>query len=132
MEVFAALYCFRSFTVAIILSLMIKAIVLLGFFFFVLGGPECVVIHVLSWVSTTFLIDLITFPMTESKIKTTSELTVAGSVFDVPVASLVAQQDICTHGVFFSMVGLHLGHKQQTLDLYLCSLNWLMRLLGKS
>jgi len=86
-----------------------------------LGGPECAVIHVLSWVSTAFLIDLITFPMTESKIQTTSELTGVGSVFDVPGASLVAQQDICLRGLpsssfffflFFSslMVGLHLGH----------------------
>lgn len=81
---------------------MIKAIVLLRyralfFPFLVLGGPECAVIHVLSWVSTTFLIDLITFPMTESKIETTSELAGVGSVFDVPGASLVAQQDICPH-----------------------------------
>lgn len=99
---------------------MIKAIVLLGyralfnFFFLVLGGPECAVIHVLSWVSTTFLIDLITFPMTESKIETTSELTGVGSVFDVPGASLVAQLDICLHEpflfffFFLLMVGLHI------------------------
>lgn len=66
--------------------------------------------------------------MTESKIETTSELTGVGSVFDVPGASLVAQQDICLHegflipSFFFSslfyiffflllMVGLHLGHE---------------------
>lgn len=101
------MYCFHSFTATIIPNLMIKAIVLLGyralflfFFFMVLGGPECAVIHVLSWVSTTFLIDLITFPMTESKIETTSELTGVGSVFDVPGASLVAQRDICLHEPF--------------------------------
>lgn len=100
------MYCFHSFTATIIPNLMIKAIVLLGyralfnFFFLVLGGPECAVIHVLSWVSTTFLIDLITFPMTESKIETTSELTGVGSVFDVPGASLVAQLDICLHEPF--------------------------------
>lgn len=83
-----------------------------------MGGPESAVIHVLSWVSTTFVIDLITFPMTESKIETTSELTGVGSVFDVPEASLVAQQDICLHeGFFFPflfffllMIGLDLGH----------------------
>lgn len=85
-----------------------------------MGGPECTVIHVLSCISTTFLIDLITFPMTESKIETTSELTGVGSVFDVPGASLVAQQDICLHERFFFflffppffllMVGLDLGH----------------------
>lgn len=100
------MYCFHSFTATIIPNLMIKAIVLLGyralfnFFFLVLGGPECAVIRVLSWVSTTFLIDLITFPMTESKIETTSELTGVGSVFDVPGASLVAQLDICLHELF--------------------------------
>lgn len=66
-----------------------------------MGGPECTVIHVLSCISTTFLIDLITFPMTESKIETTSELTGVGSVFDVPGASLVAQQDRCLHERFF-------------------------------
>lgn len=65
--------------------------------------------------------------MTESKIETTSELTGVGSVFDVPGASLVAQQDICLHEGFFNpfffslsplpffffilMVGLHLGHE---------------------
>lgn len=100
----------------------------MGFFFFfpflVLGGLECAVIHVLSWISTTFLIDLITFPMTESKIETTSEPSGVGSVFDVPGASLVAQQDICLHEgfltpsfffflrpLFLLMVGLHLEHE---------------------